>query len=203
MTETVNKPSFSVVLLHEGMCDRARNSVTTSLTPIDIHDIARSCTTYGVETFFIAHPSPHLKKLARTLLEHWDSGFGSTYNPNRKEALESVSLVNSLDDAIARIDERHNKLPIVIATAARPGGIRTTFKDLKAKVSSSTDPFLLMLGTGWGMGPELLARGDIFLEPINGPTEFNHLSVRSACAIMLDRLFGCNCPGGLDPSFHF
>jgi hypothetical protein len=47
-----------------------------------------------------------------------------------------------------------------------------------------------MFGTGWGMSQELLDRADIFLDPINGPKEYNHLSVRSACAIMLDRLFG-------------
>ncbi|RLB43293.1 MAG: hypothetical protein DRH23_16495, partial [Deltaproteobacteria bacterium] len=33
-------------------------------------------------------------------------------------------------------------------------------------------------------------RADVFLEPIVGPTDFNHLSVRAAVAITLDRLFG-------------
>ena len=49
-------------------------------------------------------------------------------------------------------------------------------------------PYMLMLGTGWGMSAELLARADYFLEPIKGPTDYNHLSVRAACAIMLDRI---------------
>ena len=31
-------------------------------------------------------------------------------------------------------------------------------------------------------------RADYFLEPIKGPTDYNHLSVRAACAIMLDRI---------------
>ncbi len=31
---------------------------------------------------------------------------------------------------------------------------------------------------------------DFFLEPIKGPSDYNHLSVRSAVAIVLDRLLG-------------
>jgi hypothetical protein len=34
-----------------------------------------------------------------------------------------------------------------------------------------------------------LQRADVFLEPIQGPADFNHLSVRAAVAITLDRLF--------------
>ena len=51
-------------------------------------------------------------------------------------------------------------------------------------------PYLLMFGTGWGMSEELLERSDYFLEPVSGPTDYNHLSVRSACAVILDRLLG-------------
>jgi hypothetical protein len=47
-----------------------------------------------------------------------------------------------------------------------------------------------MFGTGWGMIDELIERADYYLDPIEGPVEYNHLSVRSACAIILDRLTG-------------
>jgi len=33
---------------------------------------------------------------------------------------------------------------------------------------------------------------DMLLEPIEGYTDYNHLSVRSAAAIILDRLLGKN-----------
>ncbi|MEZ4753634.1 MAG: RNA methyltransferase [Bdellovibrionota bacterium] len=58
--------------------------VTTSLTIVDIHDIARSSATFGINTFFIAHPAEALKKLAEIMTKHWREGFGSTYNPKRK-----------------------------------------------------------------------------------------------------------------------
>ena len=178
---------LSVVLLHEGMVDKHGKLVTTSLTLNDIQDLARSSRTYGITTLFIAHPGPALQKLARTLLYHWEKGFGSTYNPNRKEAMERVNVVSTLDDAIMKIELRTKKLPILISTSAKPGDRRIGFKECRELIRDG-QPYLLMLGSGWGMADPLLNRAQYILEPINGPTEFNHLSVRSACAIMLDRL---------------
>lgn len=181
---------LSVVLLHDQMVDKHQKLVTTSLTLIDVHDLARSSRTYGVTTLFIAHPAPAMRKIARSLLSHWEDGFGAAYNPNRKEALERVQIVHDLDEAIHSIYTRSGKFPKLIATSARPGEDRVSFKDFTAKLAQPDQPYLMMLGTGWGMSDALLARSDYFLEPINGPTEYNHLSVRSACAIMLDRLLG-------------
>ena len=181
---------FNLVLLHDKMVDKQNKLVTTSLTLIDVHDIARSSRTYGVQRTFIAHPAPTIRKLSRTLQEFWEDGYGAEYNPNRKEALEIIEVVTDLDEAIQKIDQRTGKLPKLIATSARPGGKRITFPELKETLAGSDDPYLLMFGTGWGMSEELLARADYFLVPIDGPTEYNHLSVRSACAIILDRLFG-------------
>ena len=52
------------------------------------------------------------------------------------------------------------------------------------------EPCLLLLGTAWGLAPEVLAGADGVLPPISGRTGFNHLSVRSAAAILFDRLLG-------------
>jgi hypothetical protein len=185
----MNSYDLSAVLLHDQMVDKQGKHITTSLTMIDVHDIARSCRTYGLTNAFIAHPSPTLRKLARALKSHWEEGFGAQYNPNRKEALEYIDIVADLDEVIAKIDVRTKKLPKLVATSARPGGNRISFEELKVKIQLG-DPYLVMFGTGWGMSDELLARADFFLEPINGPGEYNHLSVRSACAIVLDRLLG-------------
>lgn len=179
---------LSVALLHDQMHDKQKALVTTSVTLIDIHDIARSSRTYGAKQVFISHPSPSMRKLARILKSHWVDGFGATYNPTRKDALENVNLVSDLDEAIQKIDLRTGRLPKLIATSARGGGKRVNFAEMRGLLHGNTQPYLLMLGTGWGMCDALLERADYFLEPIDGPTDFNHLSVRSACAIMLDRL---------------
>lgn len=180
---------LSVVLLHDHMWDKQGKIVTTSLTLLDLHDIARSCRTYEVKTLYIAHPSAAMRKIARTMKTHWEDGFGATYNPNRKEALERIQIVASLADAIQAIDLRTGKLPTIVATSAKEGEGRVHFQELSQKLHSG-EPYLLMLGTGWGMSEDLLNQAQIFLEPIAGCGEYNHLSVRSACAIMLDRLLG-------------
>ncbi len=64
------------------------------------------------------------------------------------------------------------------------------FAQLRATLRTSTDPHLLNLGTGWGIADEYFTRSAYRLEPIVGPTEYNHLSVRGAAAIMFDRLLG-------------
>jgi len=178
---------LSVILLHDEMVNKQGTVVTTSLTLLDLHDIARSSRTYGVTEVYIAHPSPTLRKLSRSLKSHWEEGFGATYNPNRKDALSRVKIACDLDEAIHHIDLRAGKLPKLIATSAKEGSGRMTASALRDALSGG-DPHLLMLGTGWGMSEKLLNRTDYFLEPIKGPGDYNHLSVRSACAIMLDRI---------------
>ncbi len=51
---------------------------------------------------------------------------------------------------------------------------------------------LLVFGTGWGLADEVIQGADALLEPVRAreATGYNHLSVRAACAIILDRLFG-------------
>jgi len=59
---------------------------------------------------------------------------------------------------------------------------------LREKITADAPPVCLIFGTGHGLHPEVLELADAVLEPIHGPTEFNHLSVRSAVSIYLDRL---------------
>lgn len=183
---------LNIVLLHDDMLNKEGKRVTTSLTMIDTHDIARSARTFGVNDFYVAHSSSALRRLSKTLKQHWDDGHGATYNPKRKEALALVKIVSSLDEAISLIDQRTNgKLPKLIATSAARGQTRTTYSQMKEIINTDkTQPYLILFGTGWGMVDELIERCDYYLEPIEGPVTYNHLSVRSACAIILDRLMG-------------
>ena len=54
----------------------------------------------------------------------------------------------------------------------------------------SGKPYVLILGTAWGLAEEFISLADYVLEPIAGSTDYNHLSVRSAAAIIFDRLLG-------------
>ncbi|MBI3782744.1 MAG: RNA methyltransferase [Deltaproteobacteria bacterium] len=179
-----------LVLLHHPTVDKNGAIVTTALTNMDIHDIARSARTFGVKRFYVAHPVKALRVLAAKIMEHWDTGYGSTYNVTRKDALSLVALEQDLDSTILSLELETGMRPRLVMTSARSGSERTTFADLRQQLSERSDPHLLVLGTGWGLSPEVTARADVFLEPIRGVADYNHLSVRSAAAIILDRLRG-------------
>jgi hypothetical protein len=98
-----------------------------------------------------------------------------------------VQPVASIDEALSRMTEE----PEIIGTTARPGEGRVTFAEMRDRIALEPDrPRLMLLGTGWGLAGEAMDRCDTVLEPVCGPTDYNHLSVRSAGAILLDRLLG-------------
>jgi hypothetical protein len=162
--------------------------VTTSITNMDIHDIARSARTYGVKRYFVANPIRTLHALSEKILDHWEHGYGSVYNETRKDALSLVALADDLDGVIKAISQETGETPCVVVTSARSGPRRSSFAEVKQRLDTPGSPLLLVLGTGWGLTEEIMERAEIVLEPIRGVGEYNHLSVRAAAAIMLDRL---------------
>ncbi len=179
-----------VALLHEEMLNKQGDKVTTSLTLLDVHDIARSCRTYGVRQFSIVHPATAMRAIAEKLCSHWESGFGSSYNPDRKEALSRLQITSSLDELVADIKKKTDQKPLLVGTSARHSENEISFDRGREIIARNEQPFLLLFGTGWGMHDDLLGKMELMLEPVQGTSDYNHLSVRSACAIILDRLLG-------------
>ena len=179
-----------MALLHYPVYDKNGQVVTTAITNMDIHDIARSARTYGVKRFYVVTPVKALQKLALKILAHWEQGYGSQYNQTRKEALALARLKDTLDEVVIDVEQECGSRPQLVVTSARPGGKRTSFAQLREMLIRDSDPCLLLLGTGWGLTDTVLAQSDYLLEPIDGGTDYNHLSVRSAAAIILDRLLG-------------
>ena len=181
----------SIALIHYPVYDKNRDVVTTAVTNLDIHDIARAARSFGVARYYIVTPVEEQRRLVEKIREHWLNGWGSTYNPKRKAALELLQTENSLEEAAADVERRTGKRPKLVVTGAGRRGDSISFPGLKALFALEPDqPFLLLLGTGWGLTEELFDKADYLLEPISGAGDYNHLSVRSAASIMLDRLFG-------------
>ena len=180
------KLKLNVALMHYPMKDKQGYTVATAITNLDLHDISRSCRTYSVENYYVVTPIIAQREIASRVINHWIDGFGSTYNPNRMEAFSHTMLMDSLSEAILDIEKRHKKRPLIVATTARPDRATITAKHLG--VISEEQPVLLIFGTGWGFADEVLETADYIVEPIEGVGEFNHLSVRSAVAILLDRI---------------
>jgi len=184
--------SVAVALLHYPVLDRQGALITTAITNLDLHDLARSAYTYGVSSVFVIHPVSAQRELALRVKAHWVDGSGARRIPTRKPAMALLDVVASIDDVYARLGGRSRA--DVYATSARSEERRTaTFGQVRARIAAAERAPLLLFGTGWGLAPQLLDDADVLLEPIRGAHSdgYNHLSVRAACAIVLDRLLGC------------
>jgi tRNA (guanine37-N1)-methyltransferase len=179
-----------VGLLHHPVYDKNGRVVTTAVTNMDVHDIARSARTYGVGGFYVVTPVKALQKLVRKIMTHWEQGYGSQYNQTRKEALSLVRLKDTLDEVILDVERESGSKPVVVVTTARAGEKRSSFTEMREMLKREKKSVLLLFGTGWGLTEAVLAQSDHILEAVQGGTDYNHLSVRSAAAVILDRLLG-------------
>lgn len=163
----------------------------SSITSIDIHDIARSAKTYGLKGYFVCSPLLDQQRIAQRLLDFWHEGPGQEYNPKRFQAVLLAQLCSTIDEAIAEIERREGKKPLLIATSARtvPHKQSITYFDQET-VWSQGRPVLFLFGTAKGLADYVVDRCDYLLGPIEGFSTFNHLSVRSAAAIVFDRWLG-------------
>ncbi len=182
----MNRRSAALALVHDPVLDRRGDVVTSAVTNLDLHDIARTSRTYGLKSFYVVTPLQEQRKLVERILGHWE-GYGRTYNPIRSEALQMVRTVDSLDEAISHRRKEAGEDPLPVLTGAgRKDGI--SFGQCRSL--SNEYPLLLVFGTGWGLAPSVFERGWPVLEPVKGAGDYNHLPVRAAAAIVLDRLFG-------------
>ncbi|MBI1388642.1 MAG: RNA methyltransferase [bacterium] len=179
-----------VSLLHYPVYKKDGEVITTSITPLDLHDIARSCATFGVKRYYVVNHMPTMQYLARRVAEFWLSDYGAKYNKTRTDAITNMRLVEHIEDGMEEIARECGQPPLLVATTARQQKRAIGCEAFRRRLETEDRPFLLLFGTGWGLIDSFLDRCDVILEPICGPVEYNHLSVRSAAAIMLDRLCG-------------
>ena len=176
-----------LALVHAPVLNKFGQSGAVSLTNLDIHDIARCSRTYGLGGYFVCTPLRDQQQLAQRLLDHWLSGPGAAANPDRGEALRLVRIVDDLEQAREAIARHCGERPVLVATSAREIGTMTfpRTRDLL-----EDHPVLLVLGTGYGLAPAVLEQCVGTLRPVRSLSDYNHLSVRAAAAIILDRILG-------------
>jgi len=178
-------------LVHYPVYNKNREKIASAVTNLDLHDLSRLSRTFGVNRYFVITPLTDQQRLTESLIEHWKTGFGASYNIDRKEAIEVIKITSSLDSAIEEIKETEGTEPVVIATCASKSGTVISFTRAKDLINSNM-PVLLLFGTAWGLHREILGAADHVLTPVEGSNDYNHLSVRTAAAIILDRLVGRN-----------
>ncbi|MBN2372264.1 RNA methyltransferase [bacterium] len=179
-------------LVHHPVYNKNKRVITTSITTSNIHDISRTAKTYDVKAFYLITPIVDQQLLIETIIRHWKTGYGSSYNPTRGIALESLRISSTLGECIEKIETEEGENPYIAVTCAKAGTDTTSYSELRKEMASGSAPWLILFGTGWGLAGEVMEMADRTLEPICGPGEYNHLSVRAAIAITLDRLLGKN-----------
>ncbi len=186
--ENLPTKDIFIALVHYPVYNKNREEVATATTNLDIHDIARVSKTYQVKKYFIVTPVEGQKQYIKRIMKHWTDGYGLTYNKNRSKALDLIDIENCLADAVKEAENYTEKEILLVGTSAKYSEKLITIDYLKEM--SDNYAILLVFGTGWGLTEEIVEQFDYMLEPIYGLGEFNHLPVRSAISITLDRLLG-------------
>lgn len=177
-------------LIHHPVYNRNKHIVSTTITHFDVHDIARICRSYGVKKYHLIHPSEEQLMFVERLKNHWSVGSGKEFNPLRAEAMKIISTAESLEKLKAQegIDQ-------TFATSAKNHETypQLSFMDFRTKFHGdewAEKKILIVFGTGSGLVNTVYEQCDGLIEPIEGfpGSDFRHLSVRSAVAIVLDRI---------------
>ncbi|MBU1169816.1 MAG: RNA methyltransferase [Proteobacteria bacterium] len=176
-----------IALIHHPVLNKKGDVICSAITNLDLHDIARAAQTFGVKRYYVVNPLTDQVVLADKIVHHWTEGKGGQVNPARRKALSLIRITSSLDDVIEDIVLESGQPVKVIATSARQESSTICFSDLKKDLACG-DSVLLLFGTAWGLAEEIMDKAHGVLEPVMGNGEYNHLSVRSAVSIILDRV---------------
>jgi len=183
------KNNLHLALLHYPVLGKTGEIIASAITNLDLHDIARASTTYDVQSYQVVIPLDDQRRIAQDICQHWTTGHGSRSNPDRKKSFERVNITSDLDAAKQHIMQSTNCPPLLIATTAQKIDDSLSFEKCRQMVHSEK-PILLVFGTAWGLSKNFINQCDHVLEPVEAYREYNHLSVRSAVSIILDRLLG-------------
>lgn len=187
----MNQSGLSIALIHHPVLNKVGETIGSAVTNLDLHDIARVARTYGVSDYYVATPFEDQHELIGEIIEHWLQGHGARANPARREALSIVRPARDLDEIVEQCSDRHGQEVMIVATSARRQRqmSQIDYPALRERLDQGK-PVLLVFGTAHGLAPAVLQRVDAVLEPIQPDSDYNHLSVRSAVSIVLDRLLG-------------
>jgi len=186
----------AAVLLHYPISGRTGEVIHTSVTNMDVHDLSRTCRTYEIDHYYLVTPIIEQKTMVERILGHWARPASREWHPDRFEALSRTQVLPDFEAVKADLKSRYPGAKIEVAMPdARPLPDQVSYPEIRERWDSEPEAGvkIVVFGTGWGVAPEFYPEVQTFLAPIDGPLGregYNHLSVRSAAAIILDRLWG-------------
>jgi hypothetical protein len=191
-----SKHKIVAVLLHYPVTSRGGDPITTSVTNLDIHDISRTCRTYEVDHYYMVTPLVEQKELVGRILSYWKLASTKEWHPDRGEALARIEVLPYFEQVKEDLKRRYPEMTLEVAMPdARPLPNQLSYRQIRDKweLDAVSGVKVIIFGTGGGVDPIFYPEVHTYLGPIYGPLGkegYNHLSVRAAAAIVLDRLFG-------------
>jgi hypothetical protein len=145
--------------------------------------------TFGINLCYIVTPLPKQREIMERLIDHWKEGYGATYNPFRRDALGKVRIRRDVAEMVEEL--RQEGEPMIIGTSSRERtGKGITYKEVQEEIARAERPIHVLFGTGWGLSDEVVGLCERMLVPIRGKGDYNHLPLRVALGITLDRILG-------------
>jgi len=174
-------------LVHYPVLLKTKNPGASSLTNLDIHDIARISCCYGLGGLYISTPLADQARILREIARYWTQGAGAVSNPDRAQALSLVREAPAIADAVADVEERAGRRPLVLGSSAE---WRKTpvYAPAMVREALASGPVLLLLGTSHGLAPEALAACDGQLRPLRFLDAYRRFPVRAAATAYVDRI---------------
>ncbi len=193
-TGMVKEPILYLALVHAPVRNRRGEEIAAAVTNLDLHDMARLACTYELPACYVVTPLKDQQDLVHRLIHHWLYGVGSQLHPDRERALRRLRVVSTLDEAIAHVEKEHGRPPFLWATSARASGTDVEPAEARMILETTGRPGMLVFGTGWGLAEKVWRLCHGTLRPVEGRGDYNHLSVRCAAAILVDRFFREKAP---------
>ncbi|MCR9162049.1 MAG: RNA methyltransferase [Nannocystaceae bacterium] len=175
--------TLRVALVHHPVINRNGEEIASVIDEFDVFDGGRLALTYGIPTLYVVNPVPAQRDKAARIIAHAKSDARDA----ARGRMDALVWCASLEDAIA--DASRPEPPLLVATSAVAREPSVGFEDVRERLAGGSD-VLLVIGKAWGLAPSVLRRCDAQLQPIDAGTGFNHLSVRAAMAILIDRIRG-------------
>lgn len=173
--------TLRLALVHHPVLNRHGEEIASVVDEFDVFDGGRLALTYGIPSLYVVNPVPAQRDKAQRVIDH----ARSEERDAARGRMDALTWCASLEDAIA--DASRPERPWVVATSAVAREPAASVADVRGRLAEGQD-VLLVIGKAWGLAPSVLQRCDVQLRPIDAGTGFNHLSVRSAMAILVDRL---------------
>lgn len=183
MCNGTSRPSLSVAIVHHPCINRLGQEICSTISEHDVFDASRLSLTYNVN-IYVVNPKPAQRELCMRLLSH---GTDSNTRASARGLFTKTSYAADLETVIQQLTTEHGAAPFVVATSAKSSNGDVSFASVREHMQQGRH-LLLLVGKAWGLSSSVLDAADARLTPIDSGSGYNHLSVRSALAILIDRL---------------